>query len=105
MQEAEENKENQEIYRDRIMVAYRENLIMEKYFPHTFGRSKFILPPEQLAYLEENHLPELHYGSGVSWQLVTKTNEFQIMTGLLGVLLGLGFVYWYFGKERKNSVV
>ncbi len=101
MQEAEENKENEEIYRDRIMVAYRENLIMEKYFTHTFRRSNFVLPPEQLAYLEENHLPELHYGSGVSWRLVTETNEFQIMTGLFAVLLGLGFVYVYFGRERK----
>jgi len=84
------------------MVAYRENLIMEKYFKNTFKRSNFVLPPEQLAYLEENHLPELHYGSAVSWQLVTKINEFQIMIGLFVVLLGIGIVYRYYGRETKT---
>jgi len=101
MQEAEENKENEKIYRDRIMVAYRENRIMEKYFKNTFKRSNFVLPAEQLAYLDENHLPELHYGSAVSWQLVTKINEVQIMVGLFVVLLGLAVVYWYFGREEN----
>jgi len=31
IREAEAEKENEEIYHDRIMVAYRENLIMKKY--------------------------------------------------------------------------
>ena len=101
IQEAEAEKGNEEIYQDRIMVAYRENLIMEKYFKNTFKRSNFVLPPEQLAYLEENHLPELHYGSAVSWQLVTKINEVQIMVGLFVVLLGIGIAYRYYGRETK----
>jgi len=73
---------------------------MEKYFKNTFKRSNFVLPAEQLAYLDENHLPELHYGSAVSWQLVTKINEVQIMVGLFVVFLGLAVVYWYFGREE-----
>ncbi len=39
---------------------------MAKYFKNTFKRSNFVLPPEELTYLEKKHLPELYYGSAVS---------------------------------------
>ncbi len=74
---------------------------MAKYFKNTFERSNFVLAPEQLTYLEENHLGELHYGSAVSWQLVTKINERQIMVGLFVVFWGLAvclLVFWAEGN-------
>jgi len=49
---------------------------------------------------ERDQKGELHYGSAVSWQLVTKINEVEIMVGLFVVLVGLGGVFWYFGREE-----
>jgi len=74
---------------------------MAKYFKNTFKRSNFVLPPEELTYLEKKHLPELYYGSAVSWQLVTKINERQIMVGLFVVFWGLAvclLVFWAEGN-------
>ncbi|MFQ5676348.1 MAG: VanZ family protein, partial [bacterium] len=98
-QQAKKESEASDAFQNDIVVAHRENLIMEKYFPNTLKRSNFALSAEDLTYLEKNNDATIDYGSGVSWDLVTSTNEGDIKLGLVAALLALGFTYTYFSKK------
>jgi len=105
IQRAEEEEVDEETYREYIAIAYRENLIMGKYFTQTFSRSDYILPPDQVAFLKENQSLGHGFTSRVSYDLITKISERQIMMGLAVVLLGLTIVYRHFGRKREVQSV
>ena len=96
---------DEKTYREYIAIVYRENLIMEKYFTQTFSRSDYVLLPDKIAFLKENQSPDYAFTSRVSYDLITKISELQIMVGLAVVLLGLTIVYRHFGKKREVQSV
>jgi len=100
IQRAEEEEVDEQTYREYLAIAYRENLIMERYFTQTFSRSDYLLPPDQIAFLRENQSPDASFTSRVSYDLVTKISERQILAGLTVILLGFTIVYRHFGKKR-----
>ena len=72
-------------------VAYRENLILERYFPHTLASSNVELAPEERQQLEELNLPDVEFASEVSNWLLTGFSEAQARWALLTILAGLVF--------------
>ena len=100
IQRAEEEELDEKTYREYLAIVYRENLIMEKYFPQTFSRSDYVLLPDRIAFLKENQAPDYPFTSRVSYRLITKITERQIMVGLTLILFGLSILYWHFGKKR-----
>lgn len=103
LQQAKEETEKKDAFRDDVVVAYRENLIMAKYFPNTFKRSNYVLSAEDLAYLEKKHDATMEYDSEVSSNLVTRINEGEITSGLVVALLALGWTYIHFSKKADKT--
>lgn len=72
-----------------LAVAFRENRIMEKYFPETLRQSGYVLSVELLAELRDSALPDRELPareveSRVGRRLVTSFSELQIV-GLLAL--------------------
>lgn len=89
LSKALENTRNPETYRFQVTVAHRENQIMEKYFSNTLRHSSYVLPPDQLAFLEKEQIRDYNYESAVSVDLVTSVREEQIAAGLILLLFGI----------------
>ena len=72
-------------------MAYRENQILEKYFPETMKRAKSAFSAETVAELKQHLLVDEPYISPVSANLITGYREWQIIAfmGLLLVFLGI----------------
>lgn len=94
-------REDSKLYRLHATVAYRENEILEKYFPRTLAAAGERWPSGR----GEELLPHLRadrvYKSEVSKHLITEVSERQVWTIIL-VLLGLDLVLLLaFGRERS----
>jgi hypothetical protein len=102
LQRSEEFRDDEEKYRGHLMVAFRENQIMERYFPHTYRKSSYVWNPERTRYVEANMLidEDDEYESAVSWHLITRVSERQILGGLVLLLVVLGILYRYYGKKE-----
>lgn len=88
--EAVERFRGQEkLERYHYTVAYRENRILEKFFPRTLGRSSYLLSPEEVAFLKGRVDPEIRYVSRVSEDLIVRATEGQIWIGVLLVVSAL----------------
>jgi hypothetical protein len=68
-------------------VGYRENRILEEYFPNTLRHSGRALSAERVRLLTEKQFPEQPYESRVSEDLVTRIGERHVVVGWLGVLV------------------
>ncbi len=91
---------DEEEHRRYLSIAYCENQIMEKYFPNTLYKSGYVLSTEQSAYLNEHFSSEDEYDSAVSWHLVTRVTERQLLIVLVLILTVLGVLYRYNSKDR-----
>lgn len=69
--------------------AYREHLILDRYFPHTMKHSDLALPPEVRQALAALHRPGDRFESEVSNWLLTGWSEVQVRWSLLIALAGL----------------
>lgn len=87
-------------YRD---VAYREHLIMAKYFPQTLQNSAYTLSPEAVETLANEHLPGQDYDSPVSGHLITWFSLGQMLSLLLLGLLGLIVLDYYLTRRIKAT--
>ena len=75
-------------------VAFRENRILEKYFPATLAASGQAWPLSERARLEALLDPTMEYVSHVSDQLIVSLTDWQLSGGILlvaGLLLIVGF--------------
>ncbi len=95
------------LYEPRIhfAVAFRENRIMEKYFPNTLRHSSYVLEPEQLVFLEQSRLsdselPAREVESRVGRRLVTKLSEAQVGGLLLLAVLAFALLGWRYTEGR-----
>jgi len=80
-------------------VALRENQILEKHFPTAIENSRHVWTPETRAYVNSYAADDQEYVSYVSWDLVTRFSERQVLPAfgvaivaflLLGAYLGRG---------------
>jgi len=85
-------------YHRYLTIAYCENQIMERYFPHTLHESVYVLPIEQIAFLRRNLLSADEYDSAVSQHLVTRVNERQLLMVIVVILIGIGTLDRLYGK-------
>ncbi len=67
-------------------AAYRENLILERYFPQSLALSNASLPPAKRRRLEELHQPRAEFDSQASEWLLTSFSEAQARWLLLVIL-------------------
>ncbi len=92
-----------EEYLWRQIVVYRENQIMEKYFPNTFKESSYPLPPELIESLSRRmHLDE-GYVSAVSRHLIARFTERQVFGALILVLILTGLIGRHYGNKRVEE--
>lgn len=85
--------------REMLEIAFRENQIVERYFPESTKRSKFAFTDEQRAALEAEALKE-PYESPVSRGLFTRISESVIIALLAALYLALlalnrRFGFWF----------
>lgn len=98
-----EFREKPEEYKRRLTVAFRENQILEKYFPRTLHRSTYVWGPEEHS-LSSRHLDrDKVYNSRVSSQLVTRFSELQVVLMIAGFLLGLAGLHYYLCRSLREE--
>ena len=86
---AKKETEDDERRRKYLDVAYREHLIMAKYFPQTLQKSAYPLPPETVELLAKERSPDHSYDSPVSRHLITLFSQRQLVILLSFVFLAL----------------
>lgn len=95
-------------YRVHLTVAYKENRLMEKYFPITLQHSDYVLDPETLETMIANRMPdselpkrEIH--SIVSRHLVTLVREPQVLILLSLAIAAMTWIDFRFASPGRNS--
>ena len=89
-----------EKYRYHNTVAFRENQILEKYFGETLRRSAYAWKPKDVAELEKEIDPSLHYRSEVSAGLLTGFTERQMWIAALLAWVVLAAIRRYYGQQK-----
>ncbi len=84
--------------RFHLAVAFRENRILEKYFPNTLRHSSYVLEPRTVDLLRQNALPDRELPgreavSRVGYRLVTRLSEEQLVALLGLTALALGWLH------------
>jgi VanZ family protein len=106
---AEKESEDDELRRAHLDVAYREHLIMAKYFPLTLEQSAYALTPEKLELLASQRTPEQIYDSPVSSHLITLFSQgqlvFLLLLGILALILLDRFLTRKMDARSKNDRV
>ncbi len=93
------NYENQlDEYARRLTIAWRENMIMEKYFSNTLQLSNYIWSDAKKALVQAHHRPNEVYDSWVSRGLFTQVREWQVVSFFIVLILVLCVIYWYSAK-------
>jgi hypothetical protein len=87
---AMEKKAHGEKYAGNLNDAYRQNQILEKYFPHTLRSSDSEWPIEKRTLAQKHLRHDKRFESFVSRHLITRISETQVI--LFCALLVLGFV-------------
>jgi uncharacterized membrane protein len=88
--------------RINLDVAYRENLIMERYFSNTLQHSQFALPPTTKQRMAAAYIPDNVYHSPVSKHLLTLFNELQLVSTLLFAIFALLWFDRYIARREKR---
>ncbi len=83
-------------------IAYRENLVLERYFPRSLAQSKLVLKPAGRQWLESRHQPQAEFESRSSEWLLTDYSEAQARWLLLALLAGL-IVAERVGSKRLDT--
>lgn len=92
-------------YKMNLTVAFRENQILEKYFPQTLDQSSYKWTEEMFVRARKNYIAETDYESPVSGNLITRFSEFQIgviLVTLVGCLFCLQFYFAYLSKKARK---
>ena len=97
---SEKYKNDPEKYAEYLNTAFRENQIMEKYFPNTLRHSAYVWSSDKLALARTQLLRDEKYDSWVSRRLFTGIKE-RHLASFLAFLLGcLAILHWYLGREK-----
>lgn len=98
-------RDDPDLYRMHATVAYRENQILEMFFPATLEAAGHRWPPERRDAMRSNVNVDRRYRSPVSKHLITKFSEREIWHIIAGLLaLDLVFLLWK-GRPRESPAV
>lgn len=97
--EAETSGPDESTYAYNFTVAYREHMIMEKYFSNTLHASRYIVGDEYLAFMRAQQIPHYPYVSAVSSQLVTRWREHEIWLAILLTVIVLEAGQRYYARR------
>ena len=84
-------------------IAFRENRILEKYFPTALENSTHLRTPELRQTVEKNALKKPEFRSAVGSGLVTRFNEGQIVSGFVLAIAALLLLAAYCGRKDSRS--
>ncbi len=84
-------------------IAFRENRILEKYFPMALENSTHLWTPELRQTVEKNALTGPEFRSAVSLGLVTRFSEGQIVSGFVLAIAALLLLAAYCGRKDSRS--
>jgi len=88
--------------RRHLTVGYRENRILESFFPNTLRHSGGELTPERRANLAQQQYPEEPYESKVSQNLLTRIGERHVVAGAGATLLALLGIHVAAGRRMRR---
>ena len=86
-------------YRRHFTVAFRENQILEKYFPHALDAAGCRWSPVRRAQCSESADERFAYVSDVNHHLVSAATELELWSILLVLAGGCGWGYVRYGRE------
>ena len=98
---ADKYKAEPQNYAERLTVAYRENQILERYFPETLKNSDHLWRDEKKALTRSHLLDDKLYDSRVSQNLITQVSEGQVACLFIIIILGLILLHRHIGKKLK----
>lgn len=101
--DAARHRNDNQTYAKYMTIAYRENQIMEKYFPVTMHHSAYVWSDQQVARARQKLLKTRHYESRVSHRLITLVNEHQVAIFFVLLLIGLGFCHHVLGRTLGTN--
>lgn len=87
-----------------MTVAYRENQLLEKYFPNALISSAEVWNKSMLSNVAEHADLSSAYTSPVSDHLVTSATELELWLVLVVVAGGFGVVYLRYGRETPSPL-
>jgi hypothetical protein len=87
--------------RSHLDVAYRENLIMERYFVNTLQHSEYALAPATKKLMADAYIPEKEYHSPVSDHLMTLFSEVQLISLMLSAIFALLWFNRYIVRRAR----
>ncbi len=99
--EAREYEEGSDEHALNFTIAYREHLIMEKYFPHTLHASRYAFTDDYRLYMRSQQIPEYRYVSAVSAQLVTRWREPHFWLAVLLAVIALEVGWRYYARRTR----
>ncbi|MGI9301683.1 MAG: VanZ family protein [Gammaproteobacteria bacterium] len=84
-----EHRHDDREYRHRATISWRENRILDKYFPRTLELSGYAWSPATGAEIESLASPDAPYDSAVSRHLITRFSEAQAMIAVGAAIIVL----------------
>lgn len=96
------HRDSDESYRRHVTIAYRENQILERFFPHTLAAAGQVWPEGDAELMKPFVNTSRYYKSEVSRHLITHVNERQIWKGILIYLILDILLLFTWGRERAR---
>jgi len=97
------SSDDEAVQRENFLIAYKENLILEKYFGKTLERSPYCWDESMKAQVLAPINPETHYESPVSAGVWATVNERVTWLIIAVALVILCFVYLYNARILKSQ--
>lgn len=91
---ADDHPGDEEWYRWHVSTAYRENAILERWFPRTLAAAGATLPADVRARLARDQDPSFAVASRVGADVVTEVGEAEVIGVMVLVLVALGLAWW-----------
>jgi hypothetical protein len=85
--------------RQHLTIAYREHLIVERFFPTTLAASAFVLPPSAVAEMAAGQDPAQEFVSKGGSHLITWTSETRLRIFLLSLAVFLVVLHRIIGAR------
>jgi len=95
--------QNSDWYGLLLTTAYRENQIMEKYFPNTLRTSDYVWQSDKLVRARKHLLQDKVFKSWVSRHLITSVTEAQVGAFFAVLVLGLALLDRYLKRYENPS--
>jgi hypothetical protein len=87
---------------ESLTKAFRENQVMEKYFPNTLYQSAYVWPEDKLALAADHLLPDIAFDSSVSRSLITSVSERVVAFFFAIKIIGLAVLHRHLGKNESR---